>query len=103
MKAEGSPVTIAHGIDDVCSKCPHMENDRCAYTEHSDEEIREMDKKALDLLKVTDGRDMIWNEIKEIMPEIFRSWHESYCVACGWRKACEKNDSFRQLSCLLTP
>ncbi len=96
--AEHSPIRIAHDIDDVCVKCPHVRNDRCGYADHSDPEIREMDKRAMDLLNVERGAEIAWTEIRERIPGIFRAWHDSYCIACGWRVACEKNDSFRRLA-----
>ncbi len=96
-KAEDSPVTIADGIDDVCRKCIHGRDDGCRYSEHSDNEIKAMDKRALDLIHAEPGAEVIWREIRERLPSIFRSWHESYCVACGWKKACEKNEAYRKI------
>ncbi len=97
-KAEVSPVTIAPGNDDVCNKCPHGRNDGCRYSEHSDDEIREMDRKALDLLDTASGTEVFWKEIREKIPAVFRSWYESYCVACGWRRACEKNEAYQKIA-----
>ena len=96
-KTEYEDIGISPGVDDICNKCPHMKHDRCQYDEHADEEIKEMDKKALDLLKASKGTGVDWQEIKERIPEIFRSWYESYCNTCGWKWACEKHESYRQL------
>ncbi len=95
---EVSPVMIASGNDDVCGSCLHGKNDECRYSEHSDNEIREMDDRALKLLETTQGAEVVWREIREKIPAIFRAWHESYCIACGWRRACEKTELYRALA-----
>ncbi len=93
---------VCRGADDVCRKCPHLEEDICKYSEGADEGIREMDRRALGLLKIREGARIRWPEIKEKLPLIFRSWYETCCNLCGWKRTCEKNDSyldhFRMLS-----
>lgn len=101
--AELSPVRVACGIDDVCDKCPHMEDDSCRYTPHSEVEIKEMDKMALELLCLTLHSEVGWMEVREKVSGIFRSWHKSYCHTCGWKRACEKNALYRRMTCLPTP
>ncbi len=92
------PIKIVLGPDDVCGRCPHNTNDRCLYNEHADKEIREMDQKALDLLKFDRDAEIGWGEIREGLPAVFAQWYASYCTSCGWKKACEKSASYRELS-----
>lgn len=99
-KTAAAPIRIVRGADDVCGRCPHCANERCIYNEHADEETREMDKKALDLLNFDQNAEIGWGKIKEKLPAVFASWYRSYCTSCGWRKACEKDEAFRRLSCL---
>ena len=98
-------VGIAAGPDDVCRKCPHLKDDACGYNEHAEQEIREMDQRALRLLAAAPGGSATWDEIREKLPMIFHKWHASYCMICDWRGACEKDDFYRQLknACLTEP
>jgi len=95
--AEDGEIEICHGIDDVCRKCQHMKQDECRYSEHADEEIKEMDKKALELLRLSIGMKVRWYEIQERLPRIIHQWSEIYCSRCRWEPVCEKSDSYRQL------
>ncbi|HAM50735.1 MAG TPA: DUF1284 domain-containing protein [Nitrospiraceae bacterium] len=91
------PVEISAGPDDICRKCPYLENDVCGYNERAEEEIREMDERALRLLGAATGSRAAWDEIREKLPMIFHEWHTLYCKVCHWRGACEKGDFYRRL------
>ncbi len=90
-------IKINVGPDEVCIKCPYMKGKKCNYNEHADDEIREMDDKALDMLKLSEGMLVGWNTLKEKIPGIFEAWYTAYCSGCGWKRACEKNPSYRKL------
>jgi hypothetical protein len=96
-KADVTPIKVVRGVDDVCTKCPHKANDKCLYGENSDEEIREMDKRALELLMVEEYDEIKWNDIVEELPSIFGSWYASYCSSCEWRGACDRDASYRRM------
>lgn len=96
-KAEYEDVSIPPEADDVCNKCPHLKEERCRYKEEADKEIKEMDEKALDLLKASKDTKVKWQEIRNRIPGIFEAWYKAYCNACGWKRACEKNASYRRL------
>ena len=96
-KAKTRDVEISPGADDICEGCPHLKHFRCCSTEDADEEIREMDKRALELLKESEGSKVTWHEIRKRIPELFYSWYNSYCNVCGWKRACERDASYRQL------
>lgn len=91
---ESGGSVVCRGADDVCRRCPHLEEDSCRYSEGADEEIRKMDRRALGLLKIREGARIRWTEIKEKLPLIFRPWYETYCNSCGWKRTCEKNGSY---------
>ena len=95
---EYQPVNVMHGADDVCNKCPNLKQGECNYTESADEEIRAMDNRALHLLGLSGGSAIGWEDIREKIPDIFQMWYREYCNSCGWKKACEQNDSYKQLS-----
>lgn len=96
-EAEEEEVRVLFGGDDVCGKCPSQDNSLCRYSENSDIEIKTMDEKTLDLLDLSIGDIIGWKDIRGKIPGIFQEWHRTYCMACGWKKACEKNDSYREL------
>lgn len=94
---ESSIVDICEGGDDVCVMCPHLKDNRCLYSEHADEDIKEMDRKALNLLNLSPGTKIGWQQIQERIPDIFHEWHKAECSRCSWRWACEKNSLYNQL------
>jgi hypothetical protein len=96
-ETKSGDVEISPGADDICEGCPHLKQFRCRYTEDADEGIREMDKRALELLKVREGSKVKWQEIQKRIPELFHSWYRAYCTTCGWKWACERDASYRQL------
>lgn len=96
--AEYHKIDVLHGADDVCSKCPNLKQEKCNYTESADVEIREMDKKALHLLGLSGGASIGWKDIRKRIPGIFQMWYREYCNSCGWKRACEQNDLYRNLS-----
>ena len=96
-KTESGDVEISPGADDICDGCPHLKQFRCRYTEDADEGIREMDKRALELLKESEGSKVRWHEIRTRIPKLFYSWYNSYCNVCGWKRTCEQDALYRQL------
>lgn len=91
-------IDVLHGADDVCNKCPNLKQGECSYTDDADAEIREMDSRALKLLDLSGGEVVGWKDIREKIPEIFQIWYREYCNSCGWKRACEQNDLYRDLS-----
>jgi len=94
----GEQIEAASEADDVCNICPYLKGQECFYTKESDPEIQEMDREALMLLELS-GRDtVLWLDIRKKIPALFHRWSEEFCRACDWRRACEKDAFFRQLS-----
>jgi hypothetical protein len=99
-KASATPIKVVRGADDVCSGCPHSKNDKCLYSDNSDKEIRKMDERALDLLRVEENAEIGWREIEEKLPSVFIRWHAFYCRSCEWRKACETDALYRRMTAI---
>ncbi len=95
--AETEVITVRHGADDICAKCPSLNHTGCQYSEDADEGIGEMDRIALNLLKLSQGMKVKWAEIGNRIPGIFRVWHRAYCTTCSWKWACEGNDLYQKL------
>lgn len=96
-RAEGSIVETCEGGDDVCLKCPHLKGNRCIYSDDADGNIRNMDRRALNLLNLDPGIKIGWNYIKVRLPGIFHEWYKAECIRCSWRWACEKNSLYQQM------
>ncbi|MDI6801239.1 MAG: DUF1284 domain-containing protein [Thermodesulfovibrionales bacterium] len=96
-RAENEKIEIAATADNICAKCPYLKNDKCAYDEKADAEIREMDETALRLLNLSTGQKITWQAVKEYIPIVFHEWHNRYCNDCDWKQACEKSGLYREM------
>jgi len=94
----GERIEVASEADNVCNICPYLKGQECFYRKESDPEIRGMDREALMLLGLKVRDIVLWPDIREKIPAIFRRWSEEFCRVCDWRLACEKNAFFWQLS-----
>ena len=90
----GEEIEILADADDVCRKCPHLKGKVCLYDTRADEEIRDMDRTATELLRLENKGRVMWKDVKKKIPGVFRKWAAKYCQECDWRKACEKNRHF---------
>jgi hypothetical protein len=95
--AQEGGIEVHGGADDVCVRCPYLSNARCHFSEDADSGIGEMDRLALDLLRLSPGVRVGWAEIRGRIPEIFPAWHSAFCTTCSWRPACEGDDLYRTL------
>lgn len=86
---------ISSEADDVCSKCPYLKGERCSSSGQSNDEIMEMDKFALKLLKEAAGNKIKWHVIKQRITDIFPLWLERYCKKCRWEDACKEDPFYR--------
>jgi hypothetical protein len=85
---KGDEVEICSGPDDICKKCPYLIRDRCLYDEDAEEEIREMDRKALRLLRLRVNGKVTWKSLRDKIPQIIHEWSKNYCEECDWKKVC---------------
>jgi hypothetical protein len=94
----GEEIEVYSGADDVCKMCPYLKEGICFYDKDTEAEIREMDRRAIRLLRLKTRRRVKWLDIREKIPQIFREWSREYCEDCSWRKVCEK-DKYFSLKC----
>lgn len=99
--ARNVAIEVCQGADNICKKCPSLKEDTCQFSLDADKEIKKMDSIALALLGAVPGDKLAWQQIREKLPLIFEEWHGAWCVNCGWRRACEGNDFYRELICIL--
>ena len=83
-KLERNSVKVIEEADELCHVCPMFKNGKCEY----EEEVKEMDNKALELLNLKVGDIAMWKEIKEKVSLILQKWKEMYCSTCEYRKYC---------------
>jgi len=99
----GEDIEILAGADDVCRECPYLEDTICIYDKNADDEIKEMDNTAIELLGLRNKGHVIWTDIKKKISGIFERWAIRYCESCDWRSVCEKNKDFRASSLASPP
>lgn len=93
----GEQIEVCEGADDVCSACPSLQEQRCLYSEDSEEENREMDRAAIELLRIRSHMKISWPEMTERIPEIFASWTGKFCWGCDWLAVCRNTSGFTLL------
>jgi hypothetical protein len=81
-------IIVAKGADDVCSKCPHLKDDKCASNEYTNEMILVQDREALRLLDLTQGMIVDWKIIASRLPGILDEWKTRFCARCGYKNVC---------------
>lgn len=86
----GEEIEVCLGADDVCKRCPYLRGGKCVYDKDDDAEIREMDSKAIGLLKLEVNTKVKWPDIKVKIPEVFHEWSREYCKNCDWRRVCNE-------------
>jgi len=86
----GAEIEVCSGPDDVCKMCPYIKDTRCFYKKDAEPEIREMDRTALNLLRLKTGSIINWQHVKSLIPEVLSEWSKQYCNDCDWREVCEK-------------
>ncbi len=93
---KGEEIEIVEGADDVCTSCPYFKDGVCRYSENAEEEIREMDRKALELLNLNVGMKVSWSDVKSRIltdKSKLKIWIDEYCSTCDFREGCEKEYS----------
>jgi len=96
--AEEGLVQVHAGADAICKNCPSLKINKCGHSPQAEEDILAMDRLALRLLGLSSGRLIRWQDIRNMLPSIFREWHESSCNGCGWKWACEKKKLYLELT-----
>ena len=79
---------VVSGTDDICAKCPYLENGKCASNEYSDEDIRAQDSEALRLLGLEPGAIVEWGKVAKMLPPILDEWKSLFCGECSYLKTC---------------
>ena len=85
-------IQVVEGGDDICTSCPYFKNGVCTIVENAEEEVKEMDKKALELLNFKVGDLIKWKDIRNKIltsKEIVKIWYETYCKDCDFKNVCE--------------
>ncbi len=88
-------IQVVFGADDVCIKCPYLENGLCVYSEKAEESVTELDQMAYRLLDVYPGDTVNWDEVKRKIPRIMKKWKDFACIDCDWKNVCESNEEWK--------
>lgn len=81
-------IEIVAGADEVCAKCLHLKDNKCANKEYAEEMILAQDMEALRLLGYVHGMIVNWKMIASALPDILDEWKAKFCFKCGYRKVC---------------
>ncbi len=88
-RAEGGEIIeIVSGADDVCRACPYLEDEQCGHKEGADQEIRKLDQRALDFLKLKHSDRVSWQDLQKKVTAAPKSWFSSFCAGCDWFNLC---------------
>lgn len=92
-RTKNENIIITYGADNVCKRCPSLIDGVCK----DEKEISEMDKTALELLKLEIKETVSWNEIRRNLPKIFNFWYRLYCIPCIYLGVCSNTYLFKSL------
>jgi hypothetical protein len=96
-RAEGEPVRVSSGADDICKSCLHLRGGRCEQLDGAERVIQRMDRKALELMGLSVGERVWWDRLRGEIEDVFPQWYSLYCSDCDWRGACMKSSFYRKL------
>ncbi len=84
-------ITVTHGCDDLCKKCPNNINGNCT----SLEKTALMDNSVLSICNLTYGENILWEKAMSKARELILKTDKfnSICAACQWFELCRKGDS----------
>ena len=85
---EKEKLEIVEGPDEVCARCPYLEDNKCSSNEYTDEKILLQDKEALRLLGFKPGQTVDWKIISARLSGIMEEWKVRFCLDCGYLKVC---------------
>lgn len=81
-------IIVTLDADDVCKACPYLEENSCKHKPDSEEQIRNLDNRALGLLGLIPGQSVIWHEIRSQVDLAPNEWFSSFCAGCDWKSLC---------------
>ena len=82
-------VVVTEGADEVCRACPELSGAECVSEQAGgDAEIRRIDARAMELLGVTPGDVLAWDESGRRVPAILDAWFDEACDGCTWFDVC---------------
>lgn len=97
-RSAADKVEVVEGPDELCRACPYLREEQCAHPETSEAEIREMDRAALEILRLAPGSRLKWpEETRSPLQEGFGRWVREFCQECSWRPVCEPDPDFQAL------
>jgi hypothetical protein len=83
------PVTLIHGVDELCEVCPLCQDSRCQSKLGDEEEVRKWDAKIMKELGVTDGATLTAVEWRKLIGEKFPL---TFCNRCKAKDFCYAGD-----------
>jgi len=82
--AETDGAVVVNGADSVCTPCPGLTGTMC----EAEKEVRRLDDLALRLLEVAPGDTVVWNNVRDRLPDVLEAWYAGACDGCSWLTVC---------------
>lgn len=93
---KGSRVLITENADEICGKCPNLNNGICT----ADDKVKRFDKRVMEICGLKEGICLSWNEFSELVQKkiVLAAGRNTVCPDCQWTWICrKKEEDFRQL------
>jgi len=83
-------IIVTQGADDVCKACPYLKENTCKHKPDSEEQIKNLDNRALDLLGLYLNQIVLWHDIRSQVDLATKEWFSSFCADCDWKNLCNE-------------
>lgn len=81
-------IEVVEGADDVCRACPSLQAGKCASKPDAEQEVRKLDRMAMDRLGIEVGGKVLWRDVKTVIYATTNEWFAAYCRGCEWERVC---------------
>jgi hypothetical protein len=83
-------IEIVAVCDDICDKCPNLNENKCSRNPDADKTVRGMDKIVLEKLGLEPGAKLKVEDIIDLVSEHFKQLIDikDICGDCEWQKEC---------------
>lgn len=85
-----SNVVIVNFCDEICSKCPSLNNGVCVNEKGGEDVVRLMDERVIKMLSI-ERKTYLYFDLKNKVNDVFRTKKdlEGICSLCSWKKICK--------------
>ena len=82
--AETDGVVVVTGADGICLPCPSLSGSAC----EREKDVAPLDELALSLLGLAPGDAVVWDDVRDRLPDVLEAWYAGACDGCSWLDVC---------------